>query len=140
MIQSTQFTKAALIMNEAQKEIAKLIGVPVRLSFEIETPRSLVAGNVIKVVCGAANISMTVLNGRSRTNEVAYARYVCFYLLRKYLGMTLKSIGKLFNRDHSTVMWGLDVLEKETTNEALQDLLAQSEAMLIKMLRDENTI
>lgn len=138
MIQSTQFTKAALMLNEAQERISEMLGIAVKLSFEIETSKSLNTSNVLRIVSQVSGISVYELSGKGKTNTVVYARYVCFYLMRKYLGMTLKAIGEILHRDHATVINGLDIVERETNNTELSELLLQSESTLIKELRNEN--
>lgn len=136
--QITQITKAALILNEAQQKISELIGTNVLLSFEVETPYTLNATNVIAIVSQVANISVEQLTSKARFSEATYSRFVCYWLLRKYLGLTLKAIGDLFNRDHSTVIYGLDVIDNEPNNKDLQEILVQSEQQLIKIIRNEN--
>ena len=48
-----------------------------------------------------------------RTKELAKARHVSIYLIRTITEMSLPNIGKIFNRDHSTVMASIDLVEKK---------------------------
>lgn len=140
MIDSTQFTKAALILTEAQNMITNLIGVNVKLKFEIESVTSITIGNIVHIVSSCSGVSVSDMEGLSRKSEVVYARYVCFFLMRKYMSLSLKAIGQVFNRDHSTVVSGLSVIEDEPNNKSLQQLLRHSEAEFLKILRHEDTI
>ena len=51
--------------------------------------------------------------GSRRTKEVAAARHIAIYLVRTITEMSLPNIGKIFNRDHSTVMASIDLVEKK---------------------------
>ncbi|MBR3879540.1 MAG: chromosomal replication initiator protein DnaA [Clostridia bacterium] len=57
-------------------------------------------------------VSKADLTGKSRVKEVAQARHVTIHLIRTLTEMSLPAIGKLFNRDHSTVLSSLDSIDK----------------------------
>ena len=46
------------------------------------------------------------LEGRRRTQHIAFARHVAMYLIRENTGMSFPTIGYVLNRDHSTVIHG----------------------------------
>ena len=58
-------------------------------------------------------VSKADLTGKSRVKEVAQARHVTIHLIRTVTEMSLPAIGKLFNRDHSTVISSLDAIDKK---------------------------
>lgn len=58
-------------------------------------------------------VSKVDLVGKSRVKEVAQARHVTIHLIRTLTEMSLPAIGKLFNRDHSTVLSSLDAIDKK---------------------------
>lgn len=58
-------------------------------------------------------VSKSDLTGKSRVKEVAQARHVTIHLIRTVTEMSLPAIGKLFNRDHSTVISSLDAIDKK---------------------------
>ena len=58
-------------------------------------------------------VSKSDLVSKSRVKEVAQARHVAIHLIRTITEMSLPSIGKIFNRDHSTVMSSLDTVDKK---------------------------
>lgn len=43
----------------------------------------------------------------TRTFDLAWARHVAMTLVREFAGMSLSQIGRLFQRDHGTVLHGL---------------------------------
>ena len=59
------------------------------------------------------DVSKSELVGKSRVKDVAQARHVAIYLIRTITEMSLPNIGKLFNRDHSTVISSIDTIEKK---------------------------
>ena len=74
-------------------------------------------------------VSPAMVKSRTRLINVATCRQICIYILRKNTKRTTTSIGKIFGRDHSTVVytWGViqgrvDRREIEATiiHEALQ--------------------
>jgi len=60
------------------------------------------------------------LKGRSRVSDVALARHVSMYLIRKITNFSLKDIGTVFNRHHSTVVSSLSYIE--STKSVSQEL------------------
>ncbi len=58
-------------------------------------------------------VSKADLVGKSRVKEVAQARHITIHLIRTLTEMSLPAIGKLFNRDHTTVLSSLDSVDKK---------------------------
>ncbi len=67
-------------------------------------------------------ISKAELTSKSRVKEVAQARHVTMYLIKTVIEMSYPNIGKLFERDHSTVMNSIDVMEKKISSDAAFEL------------------
>ena len=53
------------------------------------------------------------IKSRKQTKDIKNARHVAVYLTRKLLDMPLASVGKLFNRDHTTIMSSIENVEKQ---------------------------
>ena len=53
------------------------------------------------------------LTGTKRTKELAAARHISVYLIRQITEMSLPNIGKIFNRDHSTIMASIENVENK---------------------------
>ena len=53
-------------------------------------------------------LSVAELKSESRIQEIAWARQVAMYVLRKRLELPFEAIGKLLGgRDHSTILYGV---------------------------------
>lgn len=63
---------------------------------------------IISAVCNELKITLDDLSGKTRLGEVVCARHIIFYLLRsnKY---GIVQIGRLFNRDHATVLYACEM-------------------------------
>jgi chromosomal replication initiator protein len=94
------------------------------------TPPTLDA--VIEAVCLRTGVAAADLRGRSRNRSVTYARHLAMYVLREDARKSVAEIGRaLGNRDHSTVLGGLDRIAKDLVNYAdtVADLRAVREAV-----------
>lgn len=69
---------------------------------------------IISMVAEHYNVTTTELCGSKRSSKVVVPRQVAMYLCREITSTPLKNIGKcLGNRDHTTVMHGIEKIEKE---------------------------
>lgn len=62
---------------------------------------------IVKAVCDYFKISKTSLVRGGRHTKYAHARYIAFLLLHKHTVLTKSEIGKIFNKDHTTVIHGI---------------------------------
>ncbi len=69
--------------------------------------------DVEKLVCQYFKVDPESLRSKSRKKIHAYPRNVYAYLCRKHTDKTLEEIGKSLNRNHSTVLYGLEVIERK---------------------------
>ena len=73
-------------------------------------------------------VSMKDMQSRSRKKSLTFARQVAMYLSRKHTTESLADIGKIFNRDHSTVLHSIkkvtDLTRRDNSVEAQVDLLS----------------
>ena len=58
-------------------------------------------------------VTVGELKSKERKRNVARTRHICIYLIRKMTGMSFPDIGKLFGRDHSTVMASNNFIDSE---------------------------
>ena len=63
------------------------------------------AGRIIDCVCKFYDLKKEELLGRKRTKEIALARQIAMYLITEMLSMPQEAIGRIFNKDHSTVIY-----------------------------------
>lgn len=61
---------------------------------------------VCEEVCHAFNLDMERLSRKSREDHIATPRQVVWYLGRELSGMTLHGIGRIFHKNHGTVLHG----------------------------------
>ncbi len=81
--------------------------------------KKLDENKIIVTVADYYHISQEQLKSKIKTSQIANARQIAIYLIRKLLDMPYKQIGKLFsNRDHSTIMHSYEKVEKEYQNNA----------------------
>jgi chromosomal replication initiator protein len=94
-------------------------GLPVTLDLARELTETmldrlpkLTIDHIQQVVCSAFQISVEDLKSSKRRKELAVARKIGMYLCRRYTTESLESIGKSFNRSHSSVLYAINDLTK----------------------------
>lgn len=87
---------------------------------------------IIGVVAEYYRLTPSQLTGASRQGQIALARHVAMYLTRTMLDIPFTKIGMSFGgRDHSSVMSGVDRVEKELkTNSNLQEAINELKRLL----------
>ena len=82
---------------------------------------------IISQVCKFYNVDEVILRGSQRARNIAEARQVAMYLIRKLTNLSLPDIGVEFGKDHTTVMHSIKKVESE---------LARGETSLQNNIRD----
>ena len=73
---------------------------------------------IISMVAEHFDVSVNDLSGNKRNSKIVMPRQIAMYLCREIISTPLKSIGKcLGNRDHTTIMHGIDKIEHEIEND-----------------------
>ncbi|MBQ9779543.1 MAG: chromosomal replication initiator protein DnaA [Clostridia bacterium] len=98
-------TGCEITMELARSCISELLGG--------NEPLEVTVDKIFTAVYKKYNIKKEDIIGKSRTKEIAAARHVTVYLIRTITEMSHPSIGKLLDRDHSTVISSLDAIEKK---------------------------
>ncbi|SUJ26383.1 Chromosomal replication initiator protein DnaA [Sphingobacterium spiritivorum] len=75
------------------------------------TKETIPAQEIINATCKALRVSFELLKSPNRGNEAAEARFIIFHLLREYTDLSYPKIAEKFNRDHSTVMYGVETFK-----------------------------
>lgn len=76
--------------------------------------RTQLSGEFIRdVISSQYRVSVEELTSRSRKRVVSFPRQIAMYLTRKYTEESLAGIGNLYNRDHSTVMYAIKVINRD---------------------------
>ena len=112
--------KGGVVTGDIIEEVVKSI---------VGNPRSLTAQAISELVGQQFKISINEMQSRSRKKKIAFPRQVAMYLSRKHTEETLADIGKVFNRDHSTVMHSIKVVSglsrRDNSVSAQIDLLSE---------------
>ena len=69
--------------------------------------------DALSVISSMYNISTTDLLGTSRQNKYVIPRHIAMYILKNHYGLTLKRIGQIFDKDHTSIMNGCKRIENE---------------------------
>lgn len=100
------------------------------LSLTLDLTREVISGiasvpdpvlNVEQIqsaVCTQLGIPHSLLVGKTRKQEIVFARQVAMFLIRELTGVSLKTIGNHFGgRDHTTVMHAISTIETQRTRD-----------------------
>ena len=85
---------------------------------------------IISEVCRFYNISEDTIRSTQKNKGTAEARQIAMFLIRSMTNLSLPDVGKEFNRDHTTVMHGVNKIEellKDKTN-PLNDVIRDIKA------------
>ena len=94
---------------------------------------SLTPNDIVEVVAARCRVDLIDLRGRSRSREYVVPRQIAMYLIRELTDASLVDIGNaLGDRDHTTVMHGIDKIKKEleTSSDLRTRVLQIREAIL----------
>jgi len=71
----------------------------------IQDEETIDATKIIEIVCKFYGVKKEELLARKRTKDIAEARQIAMYLITEYLNIPLESVGNIFGKDHSTVIY-----------------------------------
>lgn len=74
-------------------------------------PTNKLADEILRSVAHKHGLSVQDLKGVSRKCHIKKARWEAMFEIRHNTDMTFQNIGKIFNRDHSTIMYAVKKLE-----------------------------
>ncbi len=86
-------------------------------------PVTVTVDKIFAAIYKKYNIERKDIVGPKRTKDIAMARHITVYVIRSVTDMSLPNIGKIIDRDHSTVMSSIETVEKRM----LQDPVFRSE-------------
>ena len=85
-------------------------------------PTSVTVDKIFAAIEKKYDVSRQELIGNSRVKNVAQARHVAIYLIKTITDISYPSIGKLFNRNHSTIMSSVEVIEKKISSSPAMEI------------------
>ncbi|MBO5270883.1 MAG: chromosomal replication initiator protein DnaA [Clostridia bacterium] len=100
----TFLTGDIVTMQMAQACITEFVGS--------EEPVSVTIDRIFSLVEQKMGVSKADMVGPSRVKNVATARHVAVYLIRNITDISHPNIGRIFNRDHTTVMASCTTVER----------------------------
>lgn len=71
------------------------------------------AEKIIQNVANLYDVSVEDIKSKKRTADVAYARHIAIYVIKNATQLTQANIGKIFGRDHSTILSSIDVIKQD---------------------------
>ena len=82
-------------------------------------PKDITPELIVEIVAEHFNITPTEILSTKKSRNIAYPRQITMYLCRKLTDVSLNDIGKkLGNRDHTTVLHGINKIEKEISKDS----------------------
>ena len=75
-------------------------------------PVNVTVDKIFSAVYKKYHVRREDIVGSRRTKEVAMARHITIYMIRTITDMSFPNIGKIFNRDHSTIMSSIETVER----------------------------
>lgn len=100
-------------------------------ALSMETVKTYTPDTILKLVCQHFNISETDLKSRSRERRFSYPRHICIWIMYKMTSMSLKHIGGLFGRDHTTAIHSRDEINNLMEVDSI--VKGEVESLLIKL-------
>ena len=95
--------------------IAPCIGVTttaIKDTLNDTQPIPVTIEKIINEVARTYNVMPSDIRGKKRSANVSAARQMSMYIIREITGMSMEAIGSEFQRDHSTVVYSINTMEK----------------------------
>ena len=74
-------------------------------------PTDAMVEKILKHVSKKHGVSVEDIKSKKKTDSIATARHISIYIIRKLTDLSLKEIGKVFGRDHSTIISSINKVE-----------------------------
>ena len=76
-------------------------------------PVNVTVDKIFTAVYKKYGIKKEEILGERRTKDIAQARHIAIYLIRNITDMSFPGIGKILNRNHTTIISSIDTVEKK---------------------------
>ncbi|MBO5845238.1 MAG: chromosomal replication initiator protein DnaA [Clostridia bacterium] len=74
-------------------------------------PNDAMVEKILTYVSKKYGVSVDDIKSKKKTDSIAGARHVSIYIIRKLTDLSLKEIGRVFGRDHSTIISSINKIE-----------------------------
>lgn len=98
----------------------------------IKQSKELNPSKAVALSCTYFGITNEELLSKSRKREISDARMCISMFLKERFGMTLNKIGKMLNRDHTSIMHHVDMIAN------CRELSEKYRSYKLKITKDEN--
>ena len=99
-------------------------------------PEPIKIEKIIAEVARTYNVSESDILSNRRTASLVLARQVAMYIAREATDLSFKAIGESFGKDHSTVLYNVDKIDKFLKDKPYEKELVDD---IIKNLKSNNT-
>ncbi|VEU70045.1 DnaA ATPase domain-containing protein [Mycoplasmopsis glycophila] len=89
----------------------------------IKEPENITSDIILKTVAKYYAVSVKDILGKSRVSNIVVARHISMIMIKQMLDLSSIEIGKLFNRDHSTVLNAFKKYKEEDLDKTVQKSL-----------------
>ena len=100
-----------------------------------EEPVSVTLDRIFAMVEKKFSVTKDDMIGTRRTKEIAAARHVAVYLIRNITDISLPKIGRIFNRDHTTVISSCEAVERRMLSDSSYNFLVSE---MMKSLKNSD--
>jgi chromosomal replication initiator protein len=83
------------------------------INCQVNDQQNLSLEGIKRVICHYFKVDPAMLQSKSRKKIHAYPRNLFVYLCRNFTDATLEDIGKSINRNHSTIIYSSEIIEKK---------------------------
>lgn len=97
-------------------------------------PEPVTVDKVISEVARTYGLDDEDIRSKKRDAPISYGRQVAMYIVREVTGMSYTSIGKEFGRDHSTVVYAMQEIERKLKTNSHEREIVED---IIKNLQDQ---
>ena len=87
----------------------------------VEAP-AVTVERIIDRVSKKYGVSKEDIYGRKRTKTIAMARSIAIYIIKKITTLSFPAIGKIFDRDHSTIINANNMITSEIASSPLLEI------------------
>ena len=96
---------------------------------------------IIQFVCNEMNVRYKDVLSKDRSRIYVLTRNMCYAILKTYVGSTVAAIGRLFFRDHTTVIHGLRMHQQDiTTNDIYAEQFEEIKFLLKLYLPNKKSL
>ena len=97
---------------------------------DVEKKSLLTPEKILQSVSAHFGINVEDILSKSQSKECSTPRKMAMYFCRKKLNLPYLTIGRLFKRDHSTVMSSIKQIQQKSTSEEIESALEELEVLL----------